>query len=289
MRYDSPLYAHPALETSAGQAWPGLRVERYHLPAMTLPAHYHQHHLLLLHQAAQPVTSRRRQGSRVDEAVFSAGDLGLYPGGEYGAVTWNGPTETIHLYLDDEHLDTLARRDLELSGFALREQFRFTDPLLLPLGQQLLAAVGARHALGLLYVESLTTSLCYHLLTQHARCERRLVGSPHLPSHVLARIESYLEAHVDGAVTLAALAELAHLSVFHFARRFKLTTGQSPYQYVLGWKIRRAQQLLRAKGAPLAAISAALGFATPTHFTATFKRLTGLTPQAYQQQHRGDR
>ena len=50
MLYDSELYARPALVTSAPQAWPGLRVERHQLGAMQLPAHYHQHHLLILHQ-----------------------------------------------------------------------------------------------------------------------------------------------------------------------------------------------------------------------------------------------
>ena len=50
------------------------------------------------------------------------------------------------------------------------------------------------------------------------------------------------------------LAELANLSVFHFARRFKLTTGQTPYQYVLHEKIRRAQHLLRVGELPVAAV-----------------------------------
>lgn len=282
MKYDSELYARPALVTSADLAWPGLRVERHQLAAMELPAHYHQHHLLLLHQPAAPVTTRRQQGSRVEEAVFQAGDLGLYPGGEYGSVAWNGPTDTIHLYLDDQHLENLARQGLDLSYFALQDRFRFEDPLLNQLGRQLLGAVGTVHALGRLYVESLTNALSYHLITYYATFERRVAASSRLPAPVLARIDAYLEAHADQAVTLETLAGLANLSVFHFARRFKQTTGSSPYQYVLGWKIRRAQQLLRLGNAPLAAISDALGFATPAHFSAAFKRAIGQSPRDFQ-------
>ncbi|MEJ7661364.1 MAG: helix-turn-helix transcriptional regulator [Hymenobacter sp.] len=70
--------------------------------------------------------------------------------------------------------------------------------------------------------------------------------------------------------------------MFHFARRFKQTTGTAPYQYVLGWKIRRAQQLLRAGSAPVATIGDALGFATPAHFSAAFKRVVGQSPREYQ-------
>ena len=283
MLYDSELYARPALVTSAPQAWPGLRVERHQLGAMQLPAHYHQHHLLLLHQPVMPVTTRRQRGSRVDEAVFSRGDVGLYPGGEYGTVAWNGPTDTIHLYLDDQRLENLARQSLDLTHFELRDQFRFADPLLDQVGRQLLGAVSAEHDLGRLYVESLTAALSYHLIQHHATYERRVATSgARLPAPVLARIDAYLEAHADGPITLETLAGLANLSVFHFARRFKHTTGTAPYQYVLGWKIRRAQHLLRAGSAPVAAIGDALGFATPAHFSAAFKRVVGQTPREYQ-------
>jgi len=283
MLYDSDLYARPALVTSAAQAWPGLRVERHQLGAMQLPAHYHQHHLLILHQPAAPVTTRRQQGRRVEEAVFRQGDLGLYPGGEYGTIAWNGPTDTIHLYLDDQYLEKLARQSLDLAHFGLRDRFRFEDPLLDHLGRQLLGAAETQHELGRLYVESLTSALSYHLIRHHATYERRVVTTgARLPAPVLARLDAYLEAHADGPITLETLAGLANLSVFHFARRFKRTTGTSPYQYVLGWKIRRAQHLLRAGNLPVAAIGDALGFASPAHFSAAFKRTVGRSPREYQ-------
>ncbi|MEJ7661365.1 MAG: hypothetical protein WKG07_18085 [Hymenobacter sp.] len=166
---------------------------------MQLPAHYHQHHLLMLHQPAAPVTTRRQRGSRVDEAVFSLGDVGLYPEGEYGTVAWNGPTDTIHLYLDDQHLENLARQSLDLTRFALADHFRFQDPLLDQVGRQLLGAVGAQHDLGRLYVESLTTALSYHLIRHHATYERRVVTREHTPPGPGAGAHRrYLEAHADG-------------------------------------------------------------------------------------------
>ncbi|TGE18364.1 helix-turn-helix transcriptional regulator [Hymenobacter elongatus] len=279
----SEMYGRPALETSAGQAWPGLRLERYQLEAMALPAHFHAQHLLILHQGAQPVRSSRRSGSRLEEDVFRAGDAGLYPGGEYGPLAWNGPADVIHVHVDAPALETRARQGLDLAHFALRDRFRFEDGLLNQLGRQLLMAASGQHALGRLYVESLANALSYHLIEHHATYERRIAGTgSSLPAPVLARIDAYLEAAAEQTVTLEILAGLANLSVFHFARRFKHTTGLSPYQYVLGWKIRRAQQLLRAGDLPLASISDALGFASPTHFSAAFKRAVGLSPRQFQ-------
>ena len=281
--YHSETYGRPALETSAGQAWSGLRVERFQLDAMTLPAHFHAQHLLIIQQGKQAVGSSRQSGTRLEEDRFHFGDVGLYPAGEYGALTLDGPADVIHVHLDASALEYRARQGLDLTHFALRDRFRFEDGLLTQLGRQLLAAAGSEHALGQLYVESLANALCYQLIEHHATFERRIAGTGgSLPTAVLARIDAYLEASSEQAVTLEVLAGLANLSVFHFARRFKLTTGQAPYQYVLSWKIRRAQQLLRAGGLPLADISDALGFATPAHFSAAFKRAVGQTPREFQ-------
>jgi AraC family transcriptional regulator len=282
--YTSELYERPALTSSIAPDWPGVRLERYQLEAMALPAHGHEQHLLLVHQGAQPVVSSRRTGSRVEVDQFRRGDVGLYPAGEYGPFGWDGPVDIIHVHLDAPTLETRARRDLDLTHFALRERFRCEDGLLAQLGQQLLAAAGRPHPLGQLYAESLVTTLCYHLIEHHATFARRLTGAPggRLSAAVLARLDAYLEAHVEAPVTLEVLAGLANLSVFHFARRFKHTTGRSPYQYVLDWKIRRARVLLRAGELPVAAIGDALGYASPAHFATAFKRAVGLSPRAFQ-------
>ncbi len=281
--YHSESYGQPALQTSAAQAWPGLRVERFELEAMALPAHFHAQHLLIIHQGNQPVVSSRRSGSRTEEDQFHFGDVGLYPGGEYGALAWNSPADVIHVHLDAQQLETRARQGLDLRYFALHDRFRLQDGLLTQLGRQLLTAAGSEHALGLLYVESLSNALSYHLIEHHASYERRVAGGgARLPAPVIARIDAYLEASAEQPVTLEVLAGLVNLSVFHFARRFKLTTGCSPYQYVIRWRIRRAQLLLRAGEQPVAAISDALGFASPTHFSVAFKRAVGVSPREFQ-------
>ena len=281
--YSSEMYDQRAVETSVAHAWPGLRVERYQLEPMAVPAHFHEHHLLLLHQGQQPVRSHLQSGLYTEEDVFVAGDAGLYPAGEYGPIAWEGHTDVIHLHLDAPALETRARQDLDLTHFALHKRFRFEDGLLNHLGQQLLAATGAGHTLGKLYAESLASTLSYHLIEHHATYERRLAGTgTRLPAAVLARIDAYLESAAEQPITLQMLASLANLSVFHFARRFKQTTGVSPYQHVLNWKMKRAQQLLRARDLPIAHISDALGFASPSRFAAAFKRAHGCTPREYQ-------
>src|SRR5206468_4746856 len=42
-----------------------------------------------------------------------------------------------------------------------------------------------------------------------------------------------------------------------------------------------ARALLAARTAPIAEIAQFVGFRTPSHFTTTFRRVTGMTPRAY--------
>lgn len=283
MQFVTDSFYTPPLISSAPLPWQGVRVEQYHLEAGRLAAQQHEHHLLLLYQVAQPHLVRRRDGSHVSETVYQSGDLGLFPGGEYGtAIDWTTPSDNIYLTLEAPYLQQVAGQDVTLTQAVLQKRMKFDDPFLSQLSRQLLASAGSQHALGRLYVESLTTTLCHHLLAHHATIRRSAEGQPRLSGSALARIDAYLEAHAAQPVTLEGLAELANLSVFHFARLFKQTTGMPPYQYVLRWKIERAKHLLRRDSLAVADLSDELGFASPISFAAAFKRLVGCTPQQFQ-------
>jgi AraC family transcriptional regulator len=283
MQYVTDSFYAPPLISSAPLPWQGVRVEQYHLEAGRLAAQQHEHHLLLLYQVNQPHLVRRRDGAQVSEMVYQTGDLGLFPGGEYGtAIDWTTPSDNIYLILEAPYFQQVAAQDTSRPHPTLQKRMKFDDPLLRQLSQQLLASAGSRHALGRLYVESLTTTLCHHLLAHHATSPRRPEGQPRLSGAALARIEAYLEAHAAQPITLEGLAGLANLSVFHFARLFKQATGLPPYQYVLRWKIERAKHLLRRDSLAVADLSDELGFASPISFAAAFKRLVGCTPQQFQ-------
>jgi AraC family transcriptional regulator len=72
---------------------------------------------------------------------------------------------------------------------------------------------------------------------------------------------------------------VARLSVYHFARQFKVATGLSPHQYVILRRVERARQLLQSSAdLSLAEVGAHAGFSDQSQFTHHFKRLLGVTP-----------
>jgi AraC family transcriptional regulator len=94
------------------------------------------------------------------------------------------------------------------------------------------------------------------------------------------RVLDYIEARLDAHVTLAELGAVVGMTADHFARRFKATMRVAPYRYVLERRIARAGALLVGGQRP-ADVAFALGFASQSHFTRAFARVTGTTPAAW--------
>lgn len=92
------------------------------------------------------------------------------------------------------------------------------------------------------------------------------------------RVRDYIEAHLDNALTLSEMAEVACLSPYHFSRSFKRATGVGVHRYVIQRRIERAKALLRRTNQPLAGIARETGFADQSHLTSVFHRETGVTP-----------
>jgi len=102
------------------------------------------------------------------------------------------------------------------------------------------------------------------------------------------RLLEFIELHIDEKLSISALAELVHLSPFHFARRFKLATGHAPHAYVTARRVERAKILLASGEVPLAQVATRVGFSTQGHFTEVFRRHAGLTPRRFRVKARNE-
>lgn len=138
------------------------------------------------------------------------------------------------------------------------------------------------YALQGLLVEQLASALACRLVMQFAADELHALSLPGaLNMRAFREVRAYIEEHLDERVTLDDLARVAGVSRFHFARQFRLRTGESPMGFLLRARVERAKRLLRETSAAIGDIAAMLGFADQSHFTRTFKRLVGMPPSAY--------
>ena len=105
--------------------------------------------------------------------------------------------------------------------------------------------------------------------------------SSELPAGRLRRVTDYIQENLQRELRLAELSALVHMSPYHFARLFKRSTGVPPHRFLVRRRIDEARALLAAQTVPIAEIAQLVGFRTPSHFTTTFRRVTGMTPTAY--------
>lgn len=97
---------------------------------------------------------------------------------------------------------------------------------------------------------------------------------------VLPALE-YIEQHLNEALDNPRLAELCHLGVDHFVRQFRRCTGQTPAQYVIDARVKRAAQELFFTRDSIEAIAARAGFRDRFYFSRVFARRMGQGPAGY--------
>lgn len=108
-----------------------------------------------------------------------------------------------------------------------------------------------------------------------------------LAPHRLQRVLSCIEARLAEPIQVRELADEIHMSPFHFARMFKLSTGHAPHAYITRQRMDRARSLLATTQLPLLEVAARVGYQTQAHFTGVFHRYVGTTPRVYRLQQRG--
>ena len=97
----------------------------------------------------------------------------------------------------------------------------------------------------------------------------------------LHRIIQFLEANFRKRVSLEQVAEHAHLSRFHFCRKFKERSGSTYLEYLNNLRLEHSLASLN-KGESVEVSSQRAGFEEASYYIRRFKDLYGITPGVYQ-------
>lgn len=130
-------------------------------------------------------------------------------------------------------------------------------------------------------------AIARHLVLSPARCgsQAQYVERPvraRSDDLNLGKVMEYAITHLE-SVDIDTLAAEAGLSRRTFDRRFRVQAGVSPLQWLLHQRILRAQNLLERTDLTVDAIARQVGLATAVSLRPTFRRIVGLSPQAYRQ------
>ena len=100
--------------------------------------------------------------------------------------------------------------------------------------------------------------------------------------HYLARMRAvlaHIDAHLEDALDVEQLAEVAAFSKYHFHRQFTLLFGMNVGRYVQLLRLKRAaHQLAYRDAARITDIALACGYEAPEAFTRAFRKQAGQSP-----------
>jgi AraC-like DNA-binding protein len=97
----------------------------------------------------------------------------------------------------------------------------------------------------------------------------------------VGRTLSLMHADPSRAWTVDDLAREAGISRAALAKRFVDLVGDSPMQYLAGWRMNLARSLLRESNIGLAQLALRVGYESEAAFSRAFRRAVGMPPAAW--------
>jgi len=91
----------------------------------------------------------------------------------------------------------------------------------------------------------------------------------------------YMKRNFARKLSLEEVADHAGYSPAYFSRIFREDTGMAYSDYLNLLRVEKGKTLLHSTKLKMTEIGAMLGFSDQSHFTRTFKKLTGVTPDQY--------
>ncbi|MEM9794972.1 MAG: AraC family transcriptional regulator [Pseudomonadota bacterium] len=158
------------------------------------------------------------------------------------------------------------------------------DPMLARLMDEMWREAAARGASAALQVDALYHAILARLVRRAEAGPKRAPGPGRLTPRQVAHVVDVMEAHLDGSITVAMLAEAVGVPVPAFARAFKAATGETPHRFVIARRLERAKTMVLAGSEPLAEIAYACGFSSQSHMTALFSEHIGMPPGRYRKE-----
>ncbi|HEV2798919.1 MAG TPA: AraC family transcriptional regulator [Pyrinomonadaceae bacterium] len=227
-------------------------------------------------------TTALKTGGKQLHVRSETGTAIINPRGTDGRWSCSGSPLVSNVFLGEERLQRCADEVGRGGRPELLLSLQMHDPKLFNLLALIAEESVVEDAVSKLYVEHLVDALCLHVLRRHSAFP--LTGADQRgglsPSQV-KRVTDYMQDHLAEDIRVQELADLVRLSRFHFCRAFRRTTGYTPHQALVNFRIRRAREFLADPALSITDVALAVGYQTPSSFALAFRSVMGETPTLY--------
>ena len=283
------IYKRSPIISSASVGWDFFGIAYDWYPVEKIPKIVSQQHTIgIFTDIPSPVRTEREINGRFKQEQVVRGNCFIIPANTTQYAEWDKESGAVMLAIDPTTFAQTIYEVVDPDTIELLPQFATPDPFLHQIGVALKSALIKQSNTSRLYAETLINSLILHLLEHYCTTRSNLQesGSGQLPRYKLKQVIDYIDADLDRDLSLKELATVVQMSPNYFSQLFKQTTGITPHQYVIRYRIERAKHLMQQNKLSLAEIATQVGFVDRSHLHRHFRRLVGVTPKTYFQKFR---
>jgi AraC family transcriptional regulator len=224
------------------------------------------------------------------KADIRAGATYLYDMKKDPRFIINKPFHSLHFYLPRFALDGIAEQSGAPRVGDLPSQLGVghDDQVMRHIGGTLLQALRRPTETNQLFIDYIMLAFTTHAAQAFGglRWRARVPRSGLAPWQVQRACER-LDSDLGGMLPLQLIAAEFGLSVSHFSRAFRISTGLPPHQWLLRRRVEAAKQLMTARDLSLSEIAISAGFANQSHLTKVFSAQVGASPAAWRREVQG--
>lgn len=272
-----PDTAPPTLTVGRSRTWGPLAATEVHATPGRYPGQVVSDHRLIFYLTPDVPTDCACEGV-AQRRVQAPYDFDIVPAGASGFWEDHADCDMVSVRLAPRLLTSTAEAlALPLERMDLAPRLGARDPTVEHVVRALVAELAAPAPAGRIYADSLATALTTRLLQSFGAigaAGRQILSKPQV-----RRIVEFVEANLDGELTLEQLAQVAGISIPHLTTLFRRTMGQSVHAYVMERRVQRARDLLLERRLGIAQVALETGFAHQSHLARWMRRLLGVTPR----------
>ncbi len=288
MRTYQEIYPSEPLMTSGDQVRPRaadlLSLEYFEAEPATMPTEAFVQHHILINLKDTPLRVENWRGGEHRDFMFHKNEIVVTPAGLKSGWRWHAQSKCIVVTLGPARLEAFTQSELGLllTEQQLRDLPQFEDADIASAATMLLEALRLGGAGSDVMFESLARVFLVKLVQKYGedRTDEIAFSSSFTAAHY-KRVLDFAASNFGKPIQIEDLAREAGLSTSHFSRLFKSVIGDSPYQFLMRYRVERAEEMMRDPANALISVALACGFSDQPHLTRIFKQHRGVTPKAW--------
>lgn len=247
--------------------WEGMLASTTSYSHHHFPKHFHDHYTIQLIESG--VNEGFTESNKYH--ISPGGVLAINPGELHAGNSWNEQPLKFHtLRIEVEYLNRFyEQHEIVLGQEVIFDHRPNYDPQIQSAMIQLITDL--KYGRTNNYQEAIL-ELFIPLLSSYSSVKpaRKYSESP------VSQAFDYIQDHYQEDIKLKDLAEVCHLSPYHFLRVFKQKYGLTPFQFLRNVRIERAKTLLANQSIAQTALK--VGFYDHSHFLKYYKQIEGVSP-----------